>query len=87
MSLKVPKLRNVPFEALWGTWVSPDTVSNLNKKIYAQIEAWRNEPIGKTLSQVTKRLVCRDHHGPSFIARADEFEQHAGLGLVLGRRM
>ncbi|MEO4045452.1 IS256 family transposase [Hoeflea sp. CAU 1731] len=81
VKLKVPKLRNVPFEtaiieryrrressveealmemylagvsvrrvediteALWGTRVSPGTVSNLNKKIYAQIEAWRNEPI------------------------------------------
>lgn len=81
VNLKVPKLRNVPFEtaiieryrrressveealmemylagvsvrrvediteALWGTRVSPGTVSNLNKKIYAQIEAWRNEPI------------------------------------------
>jgi len=32
-------------EALWGTWVSPGTVSNLNKKIYAQIDAWRNRPI------------------------------------------
>jgi putative transposase len=26
-------------EALWGTRVSPSTVSNLNKKIYAKIEA------------------------------------------------
>jgi transposase-like protein len=32
-------------EALWGTRVSPSTVSNLNKKIYATIEAWRNQPI------------------------------------------
>ena len=32
-------------EALWGTRVSPATVSNLNKKIYATIEAWRNRPI------------------------------------------
>ena len=32
-------------EALWGTRVSPGTVSNLNKKIYAQIEAWRNRSI------------------------------------------
>jgi transposase-like protein len=32
-------------EALWGTKVSPSTVSNLNKKIYAKIEAWRNAPI------------------------------------------
>jgi transposase-like protein len=29
-------------EALWGTRVSPSTVSNLNKKIYAKIEAWRH---------------------------------------------
>lgn len=32
-------------EALWGTRVSPATVSNLNKKIYATIEAWRNRAI------------------------------------------
>jgi transposase-like protein len=32
-------------EALWGTRVSPSTVSELNQKIYAQIEAWRNRPI------------------------------------------
>jgi putative transposase len=32
-------------EALWGTRVSPSTVSVLNQKIYAQIEAWRNRPI------------------------------------------
>jgi len=81
ISLKIPKLRKVPFEtaiiekykrreisveealikmylagvsvrrvediteALWGTRVSPGTVSNLNKKIYAQINKWRNKPI------------------------------------------
>ena len=33
-------------EALWGTRISPSTVSNLNKKIYAKIEAWRNRRIG-----------------------------------------
>lgn len=32
-------------EALWGTRVSPGTVSNLNKKIYAKIEERRNRPI------------------------------------------
>jgi len=32
-------------EALWGTKVSPSTVSNLNKKIYEKIDAWRNAPI------------------------------------------
>lgn len=32
-------------QALWGTRVSPSTVSQLNKKIYAQIEKWRNRPI------------------------------------------
>ena len=32
-------------EALWGARVSPSTASELNKKIYATIEAWRNRPI------------------------------------------
>jgi transposase-like protein len=32
-------------QALWGTRVSPGTVSNLNKKIYERIERWRNRPI------------------------------------------
>ncbi len=29
-------------EALWGTKVSPGTISNLNKKAYEHIEEWRN---------------------------------------------
>ncbi len=81
VTLKVPKLRTLPFEsaiidryrrressveealvemyragvsvrrvedvteALWGTRVSPSTVSELNQRIYAKIEAWRNRPI------------------------------------------
>lgn len=32
-------------QALWGTRVSPGTVSNLNKKIYERIDRWRNRPI------------------------------------------
>lgn len=32
-------------EALWGTKVSPGTISNLNKKIYKHIEEWRNRPL------------------------------------------
>ncbi len=32
-------------EALWGTKVSPGTISNLNKKIYDEIDKWRKEPI------------------------------------------
>jgi transposase-like protein len=81
VSLKVPKLRSLPFEtaiieryrrretsveealvemylagvsvrrvediteALWGTRVSPGTVSKLNAKIYEAIEAWRMRAI------------------------------------------
>jgi putative transposase len=30
---------------MWGRRVSPATVSDLNKKIYGTIEAWRNRPI------------------------------------------
>ena len=32
-------------EALWGTKVSPGTLSNLNKKVYGKIDEWRNRPI------------------------------------------
>jgi putative transposase len=32
-------------EALWGTRVSPSTVSNLNKKVYGRIDKWLNTPI------------------------------------------
>jgi len=88
VSLKVPKLRKLPFEtaiieryrrreasveesliemylagvsvrrvediteALWGTKVSPGTISNLNKKVYEKIEAWRNKPIQGTYPYV-----------------------------------
>jgi putative transposase len=81
VTLRVPKLRSLPFEtaiieryrrretsveeallemyyagvsvrrvediteALWGTRVSPSTVSELNQKIAGQIEEWRNQPI------------------------------------------
>src|SRR5450755_1178181 len=84
VTLKVPKLRTLPFEtaiieryrrressveealiemylagvsvrrvediteALWGTRVSPSTVSDLNKKIYETIDVWRNRPIEGT---------------------------------------
>ncbi len=39
-------------EALWGTKVSPGTVSTLNKKIYTRIEKWRNCPITGTYPYV-----------------------------------
>jgi transposase-like protein len=32
-------------QALWGTRVSPGTVSNLNKKIYKRIDRWCKRPI------------------------------------------
>jgi len=32
-------------EALWGTRVSPSTVSKLNQKIYVKIDAWRTRPL------------------------------------------
>ncbi len=32
-------------EALWGSKVSPSTISELNKKAYVPIEDWRNRPL------------------------------------------
>lgn len=40
-------------EALWGSKVSASTISELNKKAYVNIEAWRNRPL-----QVEGILMC-----------------------------
>ncbi len=97
VSLKVPKLRSLPFEtaiieryrrressveealiemylagvsvrrvediteALWGTRVSPSTVSELNQKIYVQIEQWRQRPLSYRLA--TQLNLPGDHGG------------------------
>jgi len=39
-------------EALWGTKVSPGTISNLNKKVYEKIEVWRNRSIDEEFPYV-----------------------------------
>ena len=39
-------------EALWGTRVSPSTVSKLNQKIYDQIDAWRNALITREFAYI-----------------------------------
>jgi putative transposase len=39
-------------EALWGTKVSPSTISKLNQKVYKSIEAWRSQPIGESFPYV-----------------------------------
>lgn len=39
-------------QALWGTKVSPSTVSKLNQQIYVKIEQWRNRPIEGQFSYV-----------------------------------
>lgn len=39
-------------QALWGTRVSASTVSDLNQKIYQQIEAWRQQPLDGELPYV-----------------------------------
>jgi transposase-like protein len=39
-------------QALWGTRVSPCTVSNVNQKIYERIEKWCNRPIDDSFAYV-----------------------------------
>ena len=39
-------------EALWGTKVSPGTISKLNQKVYKSIEAWRSQPIVESFPYV-----------------------------------
>jgi transposase-like protein len=51
-------------EALWGTRVSPAMVSNLNKKIYATIEAWRTKrSLGSRRVAMQRRPVSVRHAG------------------------
>lgn len=45
-------------QALWGTRVSPGTVSQLNKKIYVKIEEWRNRPIEGEFVYVYLDGIC-----------------------------
>ena len=40
--------------------------------------------IGEHLAPVSERLVCCDQQRAALVAGGDEFEQHAGLGLILG---
>jgi len=39
-------------EALWGTKVSPGTISKLNQRVYKSIEGWRNQPITEVFPYV-----------------------------------
>lgn len=45
-------------EALWGTKVSPGTISNLNKKAYEHIETWRTRPLCGDYPYVYVDGVC-----------------------------
>jgi hypothetical protein len=44
----------------------------------------RHGGIGKDLSPFAEWLVGGDEHGSALVAGADQLEQHAGLGLILG---
>ena len=44
----------------------------------------RHGGIGEDLSPLAERLVGGDEHRATFVSCADELEQHAGLGLILG---
>ena len=45
-------------EALWGTKVSPGTISELNKKAYGNIEKWRNRPLHGEYPYVYLDGIC-----------------------------
>ena len=44
----------------------------------------RHRLVGEDLSPFAERLVGGDEERSPFVAGADEFEKHAGFGLVLG---
>ena len=55
-------------EALWGTKVSPGTISELNKKAYDRIEVWRSRPLtGKEYPYVyVDRIYLRRNWGGEY---------------------
>src|SRR6202035_4778598 len=69
-------------EALWGTRVSPSTVSNLNQKIYAKIEAWR-EPADRGRAPVS--LPRRHCHEAQLGRRGSQCFAAGGFGRQFGR--
>jgi hypothetical protein len=65
VGVSVRRLEDIT-DALWGKRVSPSTVSELNRKIYTQIEAWRsrsiegeqlrtNNPLERILREIRRR--------------------------------
>ena len=44
----------------------------------------RHGRIRKDLAPFAERLIGGDEHGPALVAGANQLEQHAGLGLILG---
>ena len=61
-------------EALWGSKVSPATISELNKKAYVHIEDWRNRPLqgGKypyvyVMSTEQSEKPCGARHSGPFV--------------------
>src|SRR6202453_871912 len=68
-------------EALRETRVSPSTVSNLNKKIYAKIEAWRNRRIGRASVSLSRRHC----HEAQLGRRGPQRFAAGGLGRQFGR--
>jgi len=70
--------------ALWGTRVSPSTVSELNQKIYGQIESWRNRPIeGKHPHVFLDGLW---HHQIFFITMCEKVWTLPSFPIILGNR-
>src|ERR1700741_3448732 len=55
-------------EGLWGPRGWPSTVSDLNKKIYGTIEAWRNRPIEGEHPYVYLDGMCSSAAGPAKFA-------------------
>ena len=72
-------------QALWGTRVSPSTVSELNKKIYVKIDAWRilrtNNPLERLLREIRRRtrvVGCFPDGQSALMLAAARFRHVAG---------
>lgn len=60
--LSVRKVEDIT-EALWGSRVSPSTISDLNQKIFERVETWRNRALEREYPYVFVDGIWLKRHG------------------------
>ena len=70
-------------EALWGSKVSPATISELNKKAYVHIEDWRNRPLQGGRYSYSQAGSLGDDHNFSYFSAEQYYQDQRMRGTTL----